>query len=104
MGIGYPGTQLTEERMKLDVIRFGCAVSSIWGLAVLSVGVTNLLWPTYGVAFLKIIDSIYPGYHFGEWGFGGVVVATLYAVADAWIIGVIFAWLYNKFTKRKRAQ
>ena len=89
--------------MKLDVIRFGCAVASIWGVVVFLAGVANLIWSTYGVAFLKIIDSIYPGYHFGEWGFGGVIVATLYAIIDAWIIGVIFALLYNQFTKKKRA-
>jgi len=89
--------------MKLDVIRFGCAVSSIWALAVLSVGVVNLLWPAYGVAFLKFIDSIYPGFHAGQGGFGGVIVGTLYAALDAWIMGVIFAWLYNTFTRKKGA-
>ena len=89
--------------MKLNVIRFGCALASIWGLAVLSVGVANLIWPAYGVEFLKIIDSIYPGYHFGQWGYGGVLVATLYAIIDAWVCGVIFALLYNTFTKKKRA-
>jgi hypothetical protein len=88
--------------MKLNVVRFGCAVSSIWGLAVLSVGIANLLWPSYGVAFLQIVDSIYPGYHFGEWGVGGVLVATLYAIIDGWIFGAIFALLYNAFTKKKR--
>lgn len=89
--------------MKFDVFRFGCAVASIWGLVILLAGVANLLWPTYGIEFLKIIDSIYPGYHFGQSGFGGVLVATLYAIIDAWIIGVIFALIYNKFTKKKRA-
>ena len=89
--------------MKFNVIRFGCAVASIWGLVVFLVGLANQLWPTYGVEFLKIIDSIYPGYHFGEWGLGGVIVGTLYAILDAWIIGVIFALIYNKFTKKKRA-
>jgi hypothetical protein len=89
--------------MKFDVIRFGCAVASIWGLFVLGVGTANFLWPTYGVEFMKVIDSIYPGYHFGEMGFGGVIVATLYAILDAWVIGVIFALIYNKFTKKKRA-
>jgi ABC-type phosphate transport system permease subunit len=89
--------------MKFNVIRFGCAVASIWGLVVFLVGLANLLWPTYGVEFLKIIDSIYPGYHFGEWGLGGVIVGTLYAILDAWVIGVIFALIYNKFTKKKRA-
>jgi hypothetical protein len=92
-----------EEDMKLDIIRLGFAVSVVWALIVLCVGIANLLWPTYGIGFLKVIDSIYPGYHFGYWGFGGIVVATLYAAVDGWIIGVVFAWLYNQFTKRKRA-
>ena len=72
-------------------------------LVVFLVGLANQLWPTYGVEFLKIIDSIYPGYHFGEWGLGGVIVGTLYAIVDAWVIGVIFALIYNKFTKKNRA-
>ncbi len=89
--------------MKFDVIRLGCALASIWGLVVLLVGVANLLWPNYGVEFLKFIDSIYPGYHFGEWGFWGVLVGTLYAIVDAWVVGVVFALIYNKFTKKIRA-
>jgi hypothetical protein len=89
--------------MKFDVIRFGCAVASIWGLFVLGVGTANFFFPTYGVEFMKVIDSIYPGYHLGEWGFGGVIVATLYAILDAWVIGVIFALIYNKFMKKKSA-
>lgn len=87
---------------KLEVIRLGCALSAVWGLIVLSAGLANLIWPEYAVEFLKIVDSIYPGYHYGQWGFGGVVVATLYAAIDAWIVGVIFALLYNLFTKGKR--
>ena len=86
--------------MKLSVIRFGCAVASIWGLAVLAVGIANVLWPPYGVKFLEMIDSIYPGYHYGQWGLGGVFVATLYAVLDAWVFGVVFALIYNRFTRK----
>lgn len=88
--------------MKLDVIRLGCAVSAVWGLMVLFAGIANLISPGYAEGFLKVIDSIYPGYHYGQWGFGGVVVATLYAVLDGWIVGVLFALFYNLFTKRKR--
>ncbi|MFQ6082092.1 MAG: hypothetical protein ACE5WD_01890 [Candidatus Aminicenantia bacterium] len=87
--------------MKLNVIRLGCALSTIWAILVFLVGVANLIWSSYGVEFLKILDSIYPGYHYGKWGFGGVVVATLYAAVDAWVIGVVFAWLYNLYTKGK---
>ncbi len=89
--------------MKLDVIRFGCTVSAVYGLVVLLTGIGNLIWPGYGDGLLKVIDSLYPGYHLGQWGFGGVLVGTLYAVLDGWVMGVVFAWLYNLLTKGKRA-
>jgi len=88
--------------MKLNVIRLGCALAAVWGLIVLSAGLANLIWSGYAVEFLKTVDSIYPGYHHGQWGFGGVVVATLYAAIDGWLVGVIFAFLYNLFTKGKK--
>lgn len=81
--------------MKLDVISLGVALAVMWALAILLAGIANLIWPAYGVAFLKVIDSIYPGYHFGRWGFGGVLVATLYAAIDGFVLGVVIAWIYN---------
>ncbi len=81
--------------MKLNVIHLGAALAAIWALAALSAGVVNLLSPGYGVEFLKLVDSIYPGYHLGKWGFGGVLVATLYAAIDGFVCGVIIAWVYN---------
>lgn len=87
--------------MKLNVSRFGFTVAVVWGFVVFSVAICNLFFPSYGVAFLKVVESIYPGYHFGELGFGGAIVATLYAILDGLIVGVIFAWLYNKLTKGK---
>jgi hypothetical protein len=92
--------------VRLQVIRFGCAVSTVWALAVFLAGVVNLLFAGYGAAFLQLIDSIYPGYNYGQWGIGGVLIATLYAAIDAWIMGVLIAWLYNlygKFTKKGKA-
>lgn len=89
--------------MKLDVIRLGFTLSAVWALIVFLAGLANLIWGGYAVEFLKTVDSIYPGYHYGQWGFGGVVVATLYAAVDGWIVGVIFAVLYNCFTKGKKA-
>lgn len=90
--------------MKFNVIQLGLTLSIIWAVLVLLIGITNLLFPAYGVAFLQLIDSIYPGYHFGKWGFGGVIVATLYAALDGFILGVLFAWLHNlvgKFIKKE---
>lgn len=91
--------------MKLSVIRLGLTVAIIWALMSLLCGIANLIWPGYAVSFLKFLDSIYPGYHFGQWGFGGIVVATLYAALDGFIVGVVFAWLYNllgKFVKEEK--
>jgi len=88
--------------MKLDTLRFGFTVCVVWGAIVFLVAVGNMVIAGYGEAFLKLIDSIYPGYHLGKWGFGGVMVGTLYAALDGFIIGVVFAWLYNRFTKKKR--
>ncbi|MFB0521570.1 MAG: hypothetical protein ACETWD_09110 [Desulfatiglandales bacterium] len=85
--------------MKFNVIQLGLTLAILWAVIVLLMGITNLLFPAYGVTFLQIVDSIYPGYHFGKWGFGGVIVATLYAAIDGFVMGVVLAWLYNLLGK-----
>jgi len=90
--------------MKFKVTQVGFTVAIVWALLVFLVGLTNLIFPGYGVAFLKIIDSIYPGYHFGKWGFGGVIVSTLYAALDGLVVGVVFAWVYNLLGKRMKKE
>jgi hypothetical protein len=86
--------------MKFNVIQVGFTAAIIWAVIILLMGIANLIFPGYGVAFLKLVDSIYPGYHFGKWGFGGVIVATLYAALDGLVVGVAFAWVYNLLGKR----
>jgi hypothetical protein len=90
--------------MKFNVIQLGLTLGVIWAVLVLLVGIINLIFPAYGVALLQIVDSIYPGYHFGRWGFGGVVVATLYAALDGFVLGVVIAWLYNLFGKSMKKE
>jgi hypothetical protein len=97
--IGLRKTKGGATDMRLSVWRFGCAVSSVWALCVFSAGLVNLIWSSYGVEFLKLVDSIYPGYHYGQWGLWGVLVATLYAALDGWIVGVGLAWLYNLYAR-----
>ncbi len=80
--------------MTLNVKAMGVAVGLLWGACMLLMGLANLIWPGYGVAFLNLVASIYPGYEIG--GFGSVIVGTLYALVDGAIAGVIVAWLYNK--------
>ena len=80
--------------MKLSIKKFASSCSILWGLAILIIGTANMIWPDYGLAFLTVIASIYPGYDAAQ-GFGSIIVGTLYALVDAGIGGAIFAWLYN---------
>ncbi len=73
----------------------------LWAGCVLLVGLGNLVWPSYGVAFLEIPRSVYPGYA-NTAGFGGVIVGTLYALLDGAILGAVFAWLYNTLQPKDR--
>ncbi len=80
--------------MRLNVKALAIAGAVVWGGGFLLVGLLNLLFRSYGVTFLELAASIYPGYH-GPGGFGSVVVGTLYAVLDGAVTGGILAWLYN---------
>jgi len=81
--------------MKLRVKPFAFAAGILWALAVLFTGLVQLANPDYGLAFLEMTASIYPGYAIG--GFGSVIVGTLYALVDGAVGGALLAWLYNRF-------
>jgi hypothetical protein len=66
----------------------------LWGGCFLLVALANLVFPSYGAAWLQLGASIYPGYH-GPAGFGSVIVVTMYAVLDGAICGFLIGWLYN---------
>ncbi len=80
--------------MKLSVKGLALASAIVWGGSILIVGILNLIWSGYGVAYLDLARSIYPGYAAMS-GFIGVLVGTVYGFVDGWIGGAIFAWLYN---------
>lgn len=88
--------------MKLDKLRLGGTLAIVWALIAFLTGIGNLIWNSYGIAFLKVMESIYPGYIFGRWGFWGVIVVTLYAALDGFVIGVVVAWIYNLFEGGKK--
>lgn len=80
--------------MKLNLKALSVALAILWAGAVFIVGLANLIWPTYGQAFLKMLASIYPGYH-AAGTFGDMIAGSLYALVDGAIAGLIFGWLYN---------
>jgi hypothetical protein len=84
--------------MKLDAKALALAGGIIWGGAVLLVALGNLIWPSYGTAFLQAMASVYPGY-LGERSPGQVVVGALYALVDGGVACGLLAWLYNQFVR-----
>ncbi|MFQ6079201.1 MAG: hypothetical protein ACE5NJ_08725 [Thermodesulfobacteriota bacterium] len=82
--------------MKLNLKALVMTAGILWALAVFLVGLLNLIWSGYGVAFLQLIASIYPGYH-ATGSAGDLIVGALYALVDGAICGLVFGLLYNLF-------
>jgi len=80
--------------MRFNVSALSLAIGIFWGLSMLIVSLANVIWPSYGRAFLDLVASIYPGYRAGP-SVGQVITGTLYGFVDGGIGGLIFAWLYN---------
>ena len=83
--------------MRLSVGALRITAGLLWGGAVLFSGIANALWPPYAGAFLEMAASIYPGYHVTG-TIGSIVVGTLYALLDGATGGLLFGWLYNRFS------
>jgi hypothetical protein len=88
-------------RLSLKSVTFACAL--LWGGAVLFVGLINLASPPYGMEFLKLASSVYPGFHASR-TFVDVLVGTGYGLVDGAIAGLLFGWLYNLFTPSAKAK
>ena len=86
--------------MKIDVRALGFSLALLWGGGILVTGIANLIWPTYGIEFLEMLASVYPGYQ-GTASFGQVLVGTLYGVLDldGLVGGLVLGWLYNLFSR-----
>jgi len=82
--------------MKINIKALSLTVAIVWGGSILLIGSANLIWTTFGVAFLEVIASIYPGYQAAS-SFGEVIVGTLYGLVDGFVGGLIIGWLYNFF-------
>ena len=63
-------------------------------LCMLLVGLINLGIPSYGAEFLRMMGSVYPGFHDSR-TFGDVIVGTIYGFVDGAILGFIFSSLYR---------
>ena len=85
--------------MELNLKALALTAGIMWAVAVLMIGVANLIWPGYGTTFLELLASIYPGYDATR-SIGAVVAGTLYALVDGAIFGFVFGLLYNSIVGR----
>jgi hypothetical protein len=85
--------------MRLSIPAIAVAGALLWGAAIFLVGIVNLAAPGYGLSFLQMTSSVYPGFHDSH-TFVSVLIGTLDGVLDGAVAGMLFAWLYNAFSSR----
>lgn len=61
--------------MKLSLRALAVTSGIVWALALFLTGFVNLIWRGYGDAFLKMMASVYPGYH-AAGSIGDLIVGT----------------------------
>ncbi len=88
--------------MKLDTRAVATTSALLWGGAVLTVGIANMVRPSYGREFLRMVASIYPGYR-ARPTLRSVAVGTAYALVDGAVGGALCASLYNCISRQDSA-
>jgi hypothetical protein len=84
--------------MTLSVKSLALTSGLLWGGGVFTCGLINLAAPKYGHGFLKLLKSIYPGFHYSR-TLQDVFVGTGYGIVDGAAAGALFAALYNSFAE-----
>ncbi|MGB2636226.1 MAG: hypothetical protein WAM58_20015 [Candidatus Acidiferrum sp.] len=82
--------------MRLSVKAMAIAAGLLGGGGILFVGLINLVFPSYGSNFIRLMSSVYPWFHDTR-SVGNVVIGTVDGLIDGAIAGLLFAWLYNAF-------
>jgi hypothetical protein len=85
-----------EVFMHLSERALAVVAAVLWGGCMLFVSLVNAAVPTYGMEFLKMMSSVYPGFHATR-TFGDVLIATIYGLVDGAVGGYLLGLLYNQF-------
>jgi len=80
--------------MRVSAKVMATVVALLWGGCLLFVGLINMGAPSYGADFLRMMSSVYPGFHDTR-TWSEVILGTIYGLVDGAIGGLLFAWLYD---------
>jgi hypothetical protein len=86
--------------MKLSVKALALSSGLLWGGALLTCGLVNLVARPYGRRLLELMSSVYPGFHNSR-TLGDVLVGAGYGFVDGAIGGAVVAALYNEFADQR---
>lgn len=84
--------------MRLSIKALATTSALVWGGCLFCVGLAHLIVASYGVMFLDVMSSVYPGFH-ASGTVADLIVGTAYALVDGAVGGAIFGWLYNVFAR-----
>lgn len=79
---------------KISPIALGLSLGTLWGASVLFMGLIAHFF-IYGTPFVSAMGIVYLGY---STSITGSIIGGIIGFFDAFIGGVLVAWLYNKFS------
>ena len=79
---------------RLHVSSLGLAFGVLWGASVCVVALIAMAHGSYGMEFVNAIGTLYIGYK-ATWL--GSLIGLVWGFIDAFVMGVVLAWLYNYF-------
>ena len=80
------------EKCKCNVLGLGFALGIVCALYVFLLGISAYFG--WGNKLVELISNWYIGY---SAGFLGSIIGAIWAFIDGFVIGIIIAWIYNKF-------
>ena len=83
--------------MKVDASKLGLAGGILWGLCMFVATLVSVA-TGYAAEFLKMMGSVYLGYHVS---LAGSIVGLVYGFLDAFVGLYLLAWLYTRLLGKK---
>jgi len=85
--------------MKLNIVAVGVAFGAVAALYLGTIALLGWWYPGYASGVIAAISTVYLGLYKATPG--GALIGLVFGFVDAFICGVILAWVYNKVSSKK---